>query len=249
MLQAYGDGKIFGERYGEGPVRIVWLHGWARRGQDFARAAAILAERGISSVTLDLPGFGSSPAPDVQGGARHYAELLVPILQSLGAGDFVIVGHSFGGRIATVLGATHPELVEALVLTGVPLIRLTSTQRPSLAYRSIRWLHGRGVLNEERMERARQKYGSYDYRHASGMIRDVLVITVNESYEDELGRLTKPVSLVWGDDDREVEVDIARRALALMHAPHRITILKGVGHLVPTTAPEELAAAVLEVMD
>jgi len=28
VLRAYGDGNIFGEPYGQGPVRIVWLHGW-----------------------------------------------------------------------------------------------------------------------------------------------------------------------------------------------------------------------------
>ena len=61
VLRAYGDGTLFGEPYGEGPVRVVFLHGWARRGADFAACATELAGRGVASVTLDLPGFGSSP--------------------------------------------------------------------------------------------------------------------------------------------------------------------------------------------
>ena len=35
----------------------------------------------------------------------------------------VLVGHSFGGRVAVRLAATNPELVRGLVLTGVPLLR------------------------------------------------------------------------------------------------------------------------------
>ena len=84
MLQAYGDGTIFGTPYGEGPVRVLWLHGWARQGQDFAVAAGLLAEHGVASVALDLPGFGASPAPSTAVGARGYAELIVPVLVETG---------------------------------------------------------------------------------------------------------------------------------------------------------------------
>ena len=111
MLRAYGDGNLFGEPYGVGPVRVVWLHGWARRAHDFAAAATRLTEDGASSVALDLPGFGSSPAPAVAGGARHYATLVAPALADLADGPVVLVGHSFGGLVATVIAADHPELV------------------------------------------------------------------------------------------------------------------------------------------
>ena len=245
MLRAYGDGNLFGEPYGEGPVRVVWLHGWARRAQDFAAAATRLAEDGASSVALDLPGFGSSPAPAVAGGARHYAQLVAPVLAGLADGPVVLVGHSFGGRVATVIAADHPELVRSLVLTGVPLVRLAPTATSPLAFRAIRWLHGRGVVDGRRMEAARQKYGSADYRCASGVMREVLVATVNESYEDELGRVTVPVALVWGTHDLEVPLEIARRSASLLHVPSTLTTVEGVGHLVPTDASAALAEAVV----
>lgn len=248
MLRAYGDGNLFGEPYGEGPVRVVWLHGWARRAQDFAESATQLAADGIGSVAFDLPGFGSSPLPTVAGGARTYAGLLGPALAELSEGPLVIVGHSFGGRIATVLGATHRELVGAVVLTGAPLVRRTATTAPPLRYRLVRRLHARGLVGDERMEAARQRYGSSDYRNASGMMRDVLVATVNESYEPELALLRSPVAMVWGANDRDVPVEIAQRAGALIPGPHTLRVVEGVGHLLPTEAPHDLALAVRGVL-
>ncbi|HEY5092753.1 MAG TPA: alpha/beta hydrolase [Acidimicrobiales bacterium] len=247
MLQAYGDGTIFGTPYGEGPVRVVWLHGWARQGQDFAVAAALLADHGIASVALDLPGFGASPAPTKGGGAREYAELIAPVLVGLGDAPFVLVGHSFGGRIACVVASKHPELVDQLVLTGVPLIRRGHSRAPR-AFRLLRWLHRRGVVSEARMESARQKYGSTDYRNAHGVMRDVLVANVNESYEDELATIVAPVTLLWGERDDVTPEVVATRASAVLSATHTLVSLPGVGHLVPTEAPADLATTVFGVV-
>lgn len=247
VLRAYGDGSVFGEPYGEGPVRVIWLHGWGRSAQDFAAAANDLALQGIASVALDLPGFGASPAPSVAGGARMYAELTTPVIREVGDGPFVLVGHSFGGTVACVMSANHPELVRALVLTGAPLLRVPSTRSSPVAYRLLRWLHARKLVNDQRMEAARQKYGSRDYRNAAGVMRDVLVASVNESYEEELSRLTVPVTLLWGEDDREVPLEVATRASARLTTTHTLQSLRGVGHLLPTDAPGDLAHVVAEL--
>lgn len=246
VLRAYGDGTIFGEPYGEGPVQVVWLHGWGRSAQDFAAAAADLAQRGVASVAIDLPGFGASPAPTVAGGARAYAELVLPALLEMGDGPLVLVGHSFGGTVACVVTANHPELVRSLVLTGAPLLRARK-KSSSGAYRLLRWLHARKIIGDQRMESARQKYGSRDYRNASGVMRDVLVISVNESYEDELARLEVPVTLLWGEDDREVPLEVASRASEEITTTHTLRSIHGVGHLVPTDAPGELVRVVAEL--
>ena len=242
------DGKIFGEVYGDGPVEVVWLHGWARRGADFARVAADLADSGVASVALDLPGFGASPPPAAPGGARFYAGEVAPVLASLGSAPVVLVGHSFGGSVATVVAAQEPRLVRSLVLTGAPLIRGARRGSAPWAFRLQRALHARGVLSEARMEAARQRYGSADYRAARGVMRDVLVATVNESYEDEMSRVRAPARLLWGADDTEVPVADAERARDLFAAGATLRVLEGVAHWVPTEAPDELAADVREAL-
>jgi len=168
----------------------------------------------------------------------------MPALKEIGEGPFVLVGHSFGGTVACVLGANEPDIVRSLVLTGAPLLRSPSSKSSPTAYRALRWLRRRGVVSEKRMEAARQKYGSSDYRQATGIMRDVLVASVNESYEAELARLDVPVTLLWGEDDREVPLDVARRASALLSTTHTLQSLQGVGHLLPTEAPGELASVV-----
>jgi pimeloyl-ACP methyl ester carboxylesterase len=248
VLRAFDDGKIFGEVYSDGPVAVVWLHGWGRRGADFTGVAGDLASTGVASVALDLPGFGSSPPPAVPGGARSYAGAVAPVLASLGPAPLVLVGHSFGGSVATVLAAQNPELVRSLVLTGAPLIRRDHRARAPLAFRLQRALHARGVLSEARMESARQRYGSADYRAARGVMRDVLVATVNESYEDEMSRVRVRARLLWGANDTEVPVADAERARGLFAGGATLRVLDGVAHWVPTEAPHELAADVREAL-
>ncbi len=251
MLQTFADGRVFGEVVGAGPVDVVLLHGWARRGRDFAGVQDRLAVRGVSSVALDLPGFGSSPPPTVVGGARHYAELVAPVLADLGS-PVVLVGHSFGGRIATVIGAQHPEYVRALVVSGAPLLRADAPSLPPWRYRALRWLHRRGWLSHDRMEAVNRHYGSRDYRAASGVIRDVLVATVAEGYDDELRRLRVPVTFVWGELDDEIPVAMARLADDLVPrdatARDRVRVVGGAGHLLPIEDPGSLAEAVLEAL-
>ena len=243
VLRAYGEGNIFGEAYGDGPVQVVWLHGWHRTSADFSPAASLLARDGIASVALDLPGFGASPLPATAGGAAWYAQLLTAALANISTSPLVLVGHSFGGRVATVIAATQPERVKALVLIGAPLVRLESTRPSPLAYRVVRGLHHRKLIGDARMEAARQKYGSSDYRNATGVLRDILVVSVNESYESELAQVGAPVSLVWGENDHEVPVEVARRARALLARSPEVglEVLTQTGHLVPTERPDALA--------
>ena len=251
MLRSFGDGTIFGEVAGDGPVGVVLLHGWARRGRDFAAVQELLVRRGVSSVALDLPGFGSSPPPTVAGGARLYASLVVPVLTALGH-PVTLVGHSFGGRVATVIAADHPEVVTSVIVTGTPLLHSPVAVRSPRPYRMIRWLHRRGWLSDERMEAARHKYGSTDYRAASGIIRDVLVATVAEGYEEELARLEVPLHMLWGELDTVVPVAVAERANELLRTPdvgaRRLRVLKDVGHFMPNEAAATLADLIVEVV-
>jgi pimeloyl-ACP methyl ester carboxylesterase len=233
-LSAFADGRLFGERLGDRRPRVMGLHGWARDRTDMRGALG-----GLDAVVLDLPGFGASPPPPDAWGAAEYAEAVVPVLEELG--EPVVVGHSFGGRVAVCLAAAHPDRVRALVLTGVPLLRRTAVRRPPASYRAVRALHRAGLVGERRMERARLRHGSRDYRAATGVMRGVLVRAVNESYEEQLRTIRCPVELVWGTADREVEVGIAERAAQIL-ADARLTVVPGADHFAPLRSSELRAA-------
>lgn len=248
MLRAYVGGQVFGEASGPEPVRVLLLHGWARTHGDFRATAELLAARGYGSVAIDLPGFGASPPPAASGGARTYAPVVEAVLREVAPDGAIVVGHSFGGRVGLVVAAQSPDLVRALVVTGAPLVRTTSTRRAPARYRAARWLHRHGWLAESRLDALRQRYGSADYRAASGVMRDVLVATVNESYDDELANWRGPTAMVWGAGDTDVPESVAERARTMLAGPTTLRVLDGVGHLVPTEAPDALADAVLEVL-
>src|SRR5439155_342890 len=152
-----------------GPPAVIGLHGWGRNRADLSQALV-----GLDALVVDLPGFGASPPPAEAWGAAGYAQAVIPVLKEC-PDPAVVLGHSFGGRVAVCLAAQHPARVRALVLTGVPLLRRVGVRRPPFRYRVLRSLHHAGLLSDQRMERARSRHGSRDYRAASGVMRDVLV--------------------------------------------------------------------------
>lgn len=237
-LKAFAGGRLFGQRHGPGPPGVLALHGWGRTSADFD---AVLA--GIDAIALDLPGFGASPAPSAPTGAHGYADMIIDVLDDFDAPP-VVVAHSFGGRVAVALESEVPGSFSGMVLTGVPLLRRPSGAKPSLGYRLIRAAHRTGLISDERMEREKRKRGSADYRAATGVMRDVLVTVVNETYEHELSELDLPVSLVWGANDADVPLWVAERALQILGERGTLEVIADAGHFVPTSHPETLRTAI-----
>ncbi len=250
MLQTFAGGALFGSATGSRPARVLALHGWARTHRDFD--AVVRAPDGgaaLDAVAVDLPGFGATPPPPEPWGAAAYAARVAALLdEDELATPAVVLAHSFGGKVAVCLAASRPELVRSLVLTGVPLLRTRPSRRPSPGFRFVRGLHRAGLVGDDRMERARQRHGSADYRAAEGIMRQVLVRSVGETYEEQLAVIDCPVRLVWGDDDRDVPLAVAERAVGQL-ADATLTVCPGAGHLTPLTVPGVLRAAVDEALE
>jgi pimeloyl-ACP methyl ester carboxylesterase len=260
VLKSFADGRVFGGTWGAGPATVLALHGWRRTHDDFAPVfdrvdrdddghgeATLRPGVGPGVVAPDLFGFGATPPPPEAWGTAEYAEALRPLFDEPGvlADRVVVVGHSFGGRVALPLAALVPDRIDRLVLTGVPLLsRQGRRARPAPAYRMGRRLHRLGLLSDERLEAMKSKYGSPDYRAAQGVMRDVLVRTLAERYEDEMAAIGCPVDLVWGERDTEAPLDVAERAQGLFPMA-RLLVLPGVGHLTPTEAPDQLRQVVV----
>jgi pimeloyl-ACP methyl ester carboxylesterase len=230
-------GSLIGVSHGpiDQNVKIVALHGWGRTREDFK---SLLVRPG--TLCLDLPGFGSSPEPTEAWGAAGYADQLATALKPIveRTGPVIVVGHSFGGRVATCLAANHPRLVAGLLLIGVPLIR-SKPHRPTLRFRLARWLNKMGLYGNDRMERLRHRKGSADYRAATGIMRDIFVRVVNEDYTDELNRIECPTALLWGCNDSAAP--LAQAEVAAKHVSNLLEFTKvDAGHDVHLSNPDEL---------
>jgi len=228
---------------------IVGLHGWGRDHRDFLGVLG-----GYPQLLIDLPGFGVSPAPTATWGAADYAACVAAVLDSRAAAEPaeaqppVVVGHSFGGRVAVCLAASRPDLVRALVLCGVPLLRSPSEGKAPVSYRLGRKARRLGLLSERRFEAMRKARGSADYNAAIGVMRSVLVRVVNESYDAELAAVACPVALLWGGNDRAVPPAMVERASRLLSAPTAADVVEGAGHDVHLEAPDRLLAMLDEVL-
>lgn len=272
VLTSFDGGRLFGEVYGSGPPRVLALHGWRRDHRDFASVLrgspqpatgealdppgrgrspddVPLPPAALDAVALDLPGFGSTPAPESAWGGAQYAEAVAGVLSHL-APKVVVVAHSFGGRVAVHLAAAHPEEVAGLLLTGTPLFAAPDARarRPPFRFRALRALARAGVVGEGRLEQARQRYGSDDYRAASGVMRDILVKAIAEeresAYTSSLAAIRCPVEMIWGALDTAAPPSVAEQIVRSLGAPASLTVLPGIGHLTPTLVPGHLRAGI-----
>jgi len=90
--------------------RVVCLHGVTSHGRHFAKLAESLP--GFHVLAPDLIGHGSSPYEPPWDLETH----MEAVVQTVKPEPAVLVGHSFGGRLAFELAARAPKLVPRLVL-------------------------------------------------------------------------------------------------------------------------------------
>jgi len=107
---------------GSGPPLLL-LHGYPENHLMWRHVAPILAEDHTVVVT-DLRGYGDSgkPSPDAAGlvyAKRSMARDQVGLMRQLGFGEFELVGHDRGARVAHRLVLDHPAAVTRLAVLDI----------------------------------------------------------------------------------------------------------------------------------
>jgi pimeloyl-ACP methyl ester carboxylesterase len=217
----------------DAPQHLVFLHGW-RLSRESLRGVGILFQDAFRVHLIDLPGFGDLPAPPPDWDTIKYADLLQAYLSSHVTGPVVLIGHSFGGRVALRLAARRLPQIAGLVLMAVPGLPARGCSRARLrrigirtlrrALVSMRTLTGPGPLAWHT-----KRYGSKDYL-AAGELRSVFVRVVNEDLTESARASTCPVLLVYGSDDTESPSELAFRYASLMDGRATIDVLPHKDH-------------------
>jgi pimeloyl-ACP methyl ester carboxylesterase len=102
---------------GSGELTFVCLHGFADSLEVWNEVATALEKRG-RVIAFDLPAHGDSGAAE---GACHWDDLaaeLITLLDRLGLGRVVLVGHELGALSAIAVALRAPERVAGLALIG-----------------------------------------------------------------------------------------------------------------------------------
>jgi cis-3-alkyl-4-acyloxetan-2-one decarboxylase len=112
---------------GEGPP-VVLIHGIASSSVTFERLVP-LVEPHHRAISIDLLGFGESPAPDdAEYTIAEHTAALAHTIDSLKIREpFVLVGHSLGALIAARYASLHSKRLTKLVLVSPPVYLPTAT--------------------------------------------------------------------------------------------------------------------------
>jgi pimeloyl-ACP methyl ester carboxylesterase len=115
-------GDLFVARWGEGAVPVIAAHGITASHVSWQLVADALGGD-VSLVAPDLRGRGASGRLPAPYGMAAHADDLVAVMDHLDIDSAVVVGHSMGGFVSTVLAENHPDRVQRVVLVdgGVAL--------------------------------------------------------------------------------------------------------------------------------
>lgn len=197
-------------QYGEGKD-ILLLHGWGQNIEMMKFIGDAFSDR-FRITILDFPGFGESEEPSTPWNISDYVLLIEDLVKLLKIKKPIIMGHSFGGRVAIKYSSNHP--IEKLVLFGSPCVRLQKKLPLSTRIlKKLKTLPGMDQIGEKM-----KKYiGSRDYKAASPIMRQTLVQVVNEDLSSFAKQIEEPTLLIWGDHDEEAPVEEAKILEGIMY--------------------------------
>lgn len=216
---------------GEGKP-LVFLHGWGSNLQAFTRIQEYFTP-GFHIFAIDLPGMGKSQEPNEVWGVEEYTQFIEEFFRIKNISNPILAGHSYGGRISILYASRNPVLKLILIdSAGIkpsrPLKYYLKVYSYKAAKKALPLLIGRKKA-EEIMENYRKKAGSTDYNNASGVMRNILVKSVNEDLKSVMPSIQAPTLLIWGENDTATPVSDGKTMEKLI--PNAgLVVLKSAGH-------------------
>lgn len=230
---------------GTGPA-VVLIHGFAGSIEHWATVAPALATT-YRVISVDLKGFGWTSRPEGDYSPAAQAKLVWGVLDKLGVTDVAIVGHSWGSSVALSMAVAQPARTRRVAVysayvydeqvpgffrwaqsSGVGGEALFSLfyderveDRAPLAYYDERW------VTQERLERAEA-----DLERPGTKAAALAAVRGHrfEALHAQLARFTKPVLILWGQQDLVTPVSYGHR-LAAELADAEIHVYERCGHV------------------
>ena len=220
------DDLTFANVNSENP-KVCFLHGWGTSGKDFNKI-----ESHFDSITIDIPGFGKSRPFTQSFSPKSYAEYLIKLIPD---SVDIIVGHSFGGRIAVHL--SQMQNYKKIVIIASPLIRKNKPNNAFSVFKLYKFMNKLNIISDLRLDELKNKYGSEDYKNANKHLKDTLVMAVNDDLKGILPYIDTKVELVWGEEDLEVPLQVGLDSNDII-PNSELTIIPGGGHNVLMSSSE-----------
>jgi pimeloyl-ACP methyl ester carboxylesterase len=166
---------------------ILVLHGWGSN-KEIMKHAFSKEFKNHKHIYLDMPGFGSSSNAMILT-TEDYGKIVLLFLESLKVEPIVAMGHSFGGKVATLLNTKYLVLLSSAgVLTEKPW----SVKIKIATFKMLKPLG---------FKRIRELFVAPDAQGMSHEMYETFKNVVDEDFEDEFSKSKSRALCFWGIDD------------------------------------------------
>ncbi|WP_456433240.1 alpha/beta fold hydrolase [Nitratifractor sp.] len=181
---------------------ILWLHGWGSHKELMRQAFGGLLP-GWRQIYVDMPGFGKSPN-DRPLTTDDYAGILTEFLRSLQIVPDVIAGHSFGGKVATLL---DPPCLVLLSSAGIVVPKPFNVRAKIALFKLFKPLGG---------GRLRSLFVSDDAKGMNPGMYETFKQVVDEDFTDRFAAYGGRALLFWGKEDTATPLWTGERIAGLI---------------------------------
>jgi pimeloyl-ACP methyl ester carboxylesterase len=197
---------------GEGKPILI-LHGWGGSSDSWIKIIEGL-KKDFLLICPDLPGFGKSSFPKFPWELDNYVFLVKKFIEALNLKKIILIGHSFGGKIAIKFVSLFPEYVELLILCAPSGMRKKSgfKQKVLLFFSFFGNLLFKIKFFSSFKGRAQDFFYSLinsDYRKTKGTMRETFKKIVSVEVLDELPKILPKTYIIWGEKDKILPIEQA----------------------------------------
>lgn len=182
---------------------VLILHGWGVGGGAYRELCQLLKDRSFSVFVPDLPGFGKEPLTKKNLTLDDYLDFTKNFIKKNIQGKYVLIGHSFGGRITIKLAASRPSNLSQIILTGAAGIVHPLSFRSKLAFffaKSGSMLTLVSPFREFLRKFLYHVVGEFDY-YKAGKLKKTFQNIIAEDLSGYLPKISASTLLVWGEND------------------------------------------------
>ncbi|MCG3656705.1 alpha/beta fold hydrolase [Aliarcobacter butzleri] len=200
------DNKIFDISYEiinpSATKDIIFLHGWGSN-KDIMKSAFSRYLKDFRHIYIDLPGFGKSPNEYVLT-TNDYVNIASEFLKLLHSSKEFIAGHSYGGKVATLL---NPQNLILLSSAGI------LEEKPFDVKLKIFFAK---VLNFLGLKNITKRFRSKDVDKMSENMYATFKNVVNEDFSSHFSDFSNKAFIFWGKDDKATSLESGQKIANLI---------------------------------